>query len=181
MTTDFYHSTVEFPLSGVADKHQNKNEIKLSDLLLSEYMTLLNLGTDFVKESKQIKYINICNFIAMTSLLASLVYIALSIIWSNALWFIAVNTLCICSVAVLFLNKIGMINTSRILYLVSVNMLLYIIALIIGPHARSENFLIIAVLIPFLMYDLSQIRYIIIGITLPFVFIIGNFILRERN
>ena len=173
MTTDFYHSSVQYPLGSLSARTEKRRSRPLSELIVTSFLTLLNLGTDFIKERKQVKYIKISNFVAMTSFVASLTYMVLSIVWANPLWFMAVNSLCITSIVVLYLNKTGRVNISRIFYLVSVNSLLYLIALIVGPQTRAEDFLLIAVLIPFLMYDLDKVKRIIIGITIPVVFIIS--------
>lgn len=172
MTSDFYHTSMDIPLRGMSVNRPPKEHQPLSRQIVSAYMTLLNLGTEFIADNKQVKYIKISNFVAMTSFLASLVYIALSIIWQNPLWFIAVNSLCITSIGVLFLNRIGRVNVSRIFYLVAVDILLFVIPLILGPYTHGENFLIIAVLIPFLMYDIYDFKPIIAGVTMPVVLII---------
>jgi len=172
MTTDFYQSIAISP-RGITVRSPKKVQIPVSERLVAFYMSMINLGTGFIKDTKQLKYIRICNFVAMTSFLASLGYTLLSMMWGNPLWFIAVNSLCISSVGVLYLNKIGRVNISRIIYLISVNTLLFIIALIVGPYTNGENFLLVAILIPFLIYDLSKVKLIIIGIALPGIFLIS--------
>ncbi len=172
MTTDFYQS-IAISQRGISVKSPQKVQVPLSERLVAFYMSMINLGTDFIKDTKQLKYIRICNFVAMTSFLASLGYTMLSMIWGNPVWFIAVNSLCITSVGVLYLNKIGKVNASRIIYLVSVNILLFIIALIVGPYTNGENFLLVAILIPFLIYDLSKFKLITMGIALPGIFLIS--------
>jgi signal transduction histidine kinase len=171
MTSDFYHSSLEFPAGNTSLRSPAKERMPVTKQVMAAYMMLLNLGTEFIKDNKQLKYIKICNFAAMTSCLAAIIYIVLSIAWQNPLWFIAVNSLCITSIGVLYLNRIGRIYISRILYLVVVDTLLFIIALILGPYTHGENFLLIAVLIPFLMFDLEHMKLIIMGVTIPIVFI----------
>ncbi len=173
MTTDFYQHSMDVPLRGITIKSLREKRASFTEQLVASYLVMLNLGTDTIKETKQIKYIKICNFVTMTSFAASLMYTILSIVWANPLWFIAVNSLLITSVAVLYLNKIGHVNTSRLLYLLSVNSLLFIIALIVGPHTYAENFLLVAVLIPFLMYDLDHIKMILVGIILPLIYMMS--------
>jgi signal transduction histidine kinase len=169
MTSDFYHSSIELPLRS---SRQPTKRVPISEQLVAAYTTLQDLGIEYIKDRKQVKYIKICNFVAITSLLASLLYTVLSIVWQNPLWFISVNSLCITSVGVLYLNKTGRINVSRLFYLIAVDTLLFVIALIIGPETNGVNFLRIAVIIPFLMYDIYNIRLIGIGICMPVVYII---------
>ena len=173
MITDFYNSNIDYRSGVLPGKTSKENLIPLSEYIADAFNELLNMGTGYISERKHVKYIKISNFVAMTSFAASLVYLLLSIVWVNVLWFMAVNTLLLTSVAVLYLNKIGRVNASRLLYLVSVNSLLFFTALIVGPYTHAENFLLVAVLIPFLIYDLEKVNRIVIGVTIPVVCILS--------
>ena len=172
MTTDFYHSSLEYPLEASA-RSSKQTSIPLSERLLGLYMSLLNLGTDAVKDSKQVKYTKICNFISMTSFISALGYIPMAIVWGNPIWLAVVTGICLMSMGVLYLNKVGSIHVSRIAYMVAVNILLFLSALVIGPNSNSESFLLIAVLIPFLVFDLSNTKLILVGIMMPLTFLIS--------
>jgi signal transduction histidine kinase len=172
MTTELTHYSIGYPAERIPARTLNEKQQSIQQQLLSIYMYLLNLGTHTVKDARQTKYIQLSNFVAMTSLLASMVYIALSILWANPLWFIIVNTLCITSVFVLLLNSMGMVRLSRVLYLTAINPILFVAALVTGPASRGEHFLIIAVLVPFLIYDLKHIRMIMLGIAAPIMLIL---------
>jgi len=169
MTSDFYHSSLEFPLRAIP---ATERRIPVTELMRSAYIRLLNLGTDAVRDRKQIKYIKICNFTAMTSILASVLYIGLSVAWAQPLWFIIVNTLCAASIGVLYLNKIGRVVVSRVLYMLITDTLLLLSPLILGPETYGIHFLRLAILIPFLMWDIKNLKIIIPGVVTPVVFII---------
>ena len=172
MTTDFYHSSLEYPLEASVGSSKQKS-ISLSERFIGLYMYLLNLGTEAVKDSKQIKYTKICNFISMTSFMSALGYVPMAIVWGNPVWLAVVSSICLMSAGVLYLNKSGSIYISRIIFLVSVNILLFLSALVIGPRSSSESFLLIAVLIPFLVFDLSNVKLIITGIVMPLTFLLS--------
>ena len=53
--------------------------------------------------------------------------------------------------------------------MVGVNLLLFAGIVIMGPIARGESFFIIALIIPFLIYDLKQTGYILFGISLSLI------------
>ena len=172
MTTDFYHSSLEFPLEAPARSSESKS-LPLSERLIGAYMHLLNLGADAVKDSKQLKYTKICNFISMTSFMSALGYIPMAIVWGNTIWLAVVSAIYLMSAGAMYLNKTHHIYFSRIAYMVAVNILLFLSALVIGPHSSSESFLLIAVLIPFLVFDLSNVKLIITGIAMPLTFLLS--------
>lgn len=173
MTTDFYNGSIEITLSGVSVKKPAQKHVSISDHVVAAFIALQTQGITAVKAQKEIKYIKICNFLAMTSLLASLLYTVLSLLWGNRVWFMAVGSLVVTSAAVLYINHIGRVLLSRVFYITSVNILLFIIALIIGPYAQVQYFLLIAILIPFLVFDLDNYKYIILGVCLPAIFILS--------
>jgi hypothetical protein len=63
-------------------------------------------------------------------------------------------------ILVLLLNYKGKTNASRMMYLFTAYLAVYLNGLFIGPLSQSENFFIIAVLIPFLIYDISDMTMI---------------------
>jgi signal transduction histidine kinase len=173
MTTDFYHTSINLTSGRASAKSNKSHRITISGQWIANYMALLNLGTDAVTERDQVKYTRICNFVAMASFLVSFVYIPLSILWANPVWFISVNSLCIISAAILCLNKAGKIYLSRIVCLLAIDTLLYLMALATGPHAYGANFLLIAVLLPFMIFDIDKPILIVTGICLPAILLMS--------
>jgi signal transduction histidine kinase len=164
-----YHSRFEINAGTLTIADPAPKKVDLRELCVSYYLSMQNLGIEYVEKKDQVKYIQICNFIALTSFASSIIYMFLSIAWSKPYWFLSVDGLCIASAAVLTLNKYGHIKASRILYLIAVNLFLFLGALYTGPVAMGENFLLISVMIPFLVYDLKYRSLITMGICIPII------------
>ncbi|MCW3127118.1 MAG: phytochrome two-component sensor histidine kinase [Bacteroidetes bacterium] len=170
MTPSLYHDTFEIHAGQFSKKTPTSiKKASLMELIVSGYLSIQNLGTEYVDKKNQVKYIQISNFIAMTSFISSIFYIGLALIWAKVYWFLCVDSLCVTSVAVLTLNKFGRINASRILFLIATNFSLYFAALFTGPLAGGENFLLISVMLPFLIYDLQSKAIIAMGVSIPIV------------
>jgi signal transduction histidine kinase len=71
--------------------------------------------------------------------------------------------MCLC---VIFLNGFNHTRASRMLFMLGVNGFLFAGMVLMGPLARSESFFLIAVLIPFLIYDLKKTGHILLGVIL---------------
>jgi light-regulated signal transduction histidine kinase (bacteriophytochrome) len=56
------------------------------------------------------------------------------------------------------------------LFLIGVNVLVFVIALIAGSMAMGQTFFLVSIITPFLLYDVKKVWHIIIGLTLPAVF-----------
>ena len=174
MTPSIYHSTFEMQSGRLSAKSAvTEKKVSFRELLISYFVSSQNLGVEYVDKSSQAKYIKISNFIAMTSFASSVVYIGLALLWSKVYWFLCVDGLCITSAAVLVLNRYGRIRASRIVYIIGINLFLYLAALLTGPDAGGETFLLISVMLPFLIYDLRHRSIIIMGITIPILFIVS--------
>jgi signal transduction histidine kinase len=171
MTPYIYHSTFEINSGRLSAKMPVSKKLNVPELIVSYYLSVQNLGLEYIEKQSQAKYIKISNFIALTSFTSSIVYIMLSIAWGKAYWFLSVDGLCISSAAVLTFNKYGMLKVSRIFYLIAINIFLYLAALYTGPLAGGENFLLISVMLPFLTYDLKYKGIIAMGISIPVVLI----------
>ena len=171
MTPSIYYSAFEIHAGRLSAKAPVSKNTNIPEMVVSSYLSIQNLGLEYIDKQSQAKYIKISNFIALTSFMSSILYIALSIAWGKAYWFLCVDGMCITSAAVLTFNKYGMIKTSRIFYLVAINLFLYLAALLTGPMAGGENFLLISVMLPFLIYDLKYKGIIIMGISIPILFI----------
>jgi signal transduction histidine kinase len=55
--------------------------------------------------------------------------------------------------------------------MVGVNLLVFLNGLFIGPEAQGESFFLIALVIPFLIYDTKDVAFIVTGVALPVAFI----------
>lgn len=174
MTPSIYHNTFEIHAGQYSTKvPESIKKASMVEQIVSGYLSIQNLGTEHIIKKNQVKYIQISNFIAMTSLIASLVYIVLAVIWAKVLWFMCVDSLCITSVAVLTLNKYGRIHASRLLLLLGANLSLYFAALMTGTQAGGENFLLVSVMLPFLIFDLRKKLIISVGVGIPIVLMIS--------
>lgn len=137
----------------------------------SALQSLMNLGINDVPHHNQQKYIRVTNFVALNSLAASLFYTILAFFWDQWYWMIATMALGLVCAFVLLLNSKGKTNASRLLYLFGVSLAVYVNGLLIGPHSQTENYFIVAVLIPFLIYDISELGIIAVGIFFPMLLV----------
>ena len=159
-------NAVGLTLSDKTEEYSEKVKANEMNPLVSLYENLLNLGADSVTGKNQKKYIRITNFITINGFLASLVYLTLAILWEKWYWLnanLGMSLLCLC---VIFLNGFNYTRVSRMLFMVGINLFLFVGMVLMGPIARSESFFLIAVLIPFLIYDLKNVGHIVAGIAL---------------
>ncbi|MDB5281352.1 MAG: Solute:Sodium Symporter [Bacteroidota bacterium] len=166
-----YETPVEIDLADKSAEYTEKVKANELNPIVSVYESLLSLGTNSILEKTQKKYIRICNFIAINTFAASLVYLILAILWEKWYWFNSILALTITCVCVLFLNGFNKTSMSRLTYMLGINALVLLNALFIGPEAKGESFFIIAIIIPFLIYDIKEIGFIASGIIIPLVFI----------
>ena len=173
---NFQDTTAEMTLTDKTAEYTEKVKSNEMNPLASIYENLLNLGVDSVTDKEHKKYIRITNFITINAFVASLVYLTLAIVWERWFWFNANLGMTVLCVVVIFLNGFNLTNVARVTFMVGVNLMLFLGILIMGPAARGESFFIIALVIPFLIYDLKNVGYIIGGVGLSMVLMVlcGN-------
>lgn len=142
-----------------------------TNFLFAAVNSLMNLGVNDVHHHNQQKYVRVTNFIALNSLGGAIFYTILAFFWDQWQWMAATAMLGLSCILVLFLNAKGKTSASRFVYVFGVHLVVYLNALLIGPLSQAENFFIIAVLIPFLMYDIKEVTIIIFGVLYPMVLI----------
>ncbi len=167
----FYDNTQELTVK--SDERDFEEKVRNNEMnpVLSVYLSLLNLGTQDVDHHNQQKYIRLCNFVSLITFIGALIYVVFAIIWENWYWLGAVLALGVTCVSVLMLNSFGKTNISRLVYLLVVNALVYLNALFIGPNGHLEQYFAVAVIVPFLIYDLKETAMIVFGVILPIVLI----------
>jgi len=143
------------------------NKGKDTNFLFAAVNSLMNLGINDVHHHNQQKYIRVTNFIALNSFGGAVFYTILAFFWDQWFWIGATVALGVMCLLVLLLNAKGKTTASRFVYMFGVHSIVYLNALVIGPTAQAENFFIIAVLIPFLMFDISQLTIISFGVIFP--------------
>ena len=165
-----FEKSSELAIDQSAD-YEQKVQANEMNPLVSVYEGLLNLGIQSVDHHNQQKYVRITNFISLNSFFACAIYMALAIFWEDWNWFYLVMGMALVCVSVLLQNAFGKVNSSRFTYLLIINWLVCVNALFVGPHAGLTNYFIIAVLIPFLIYDIKDTFMIALGIGLPLIFL----------
>jgi signal transduction histidine kinase len=135
--------------------------------ILSVYNSLLNLGITSSTDSKDKKYIRITNFIAFNSFIGSLLYLTLAIIWDNVYYFESMFLITAVSMATMVFNAYSKINTARVLYVVGTNVAVFLNVLVTGPLTHADSFLILAIVIPFLIFDIRRIWVVGLSVLLP--------------
>lgn len=137
--------------------------------ILSVYRSLLNLGIAKLSNPKEKKHTNITNFIAVNSLLGSMVFLVIAIIWDSWFYFGSVISLTIVSALTLLLNSFYYNKWARVLYITGINVSVMFNTLYTGSHTGADSFLILAVVLPFLVFDIKKPMYIALGVLLPLV------------
>ncbi|MCW5909112.1 MAG: hypothetical protein KIS94_14700 [Chitinophagales bacterium] len=155
----------EVAISGNEKVYSDTIEANELNPLLAVYNIIINVGTS-VAHTRDVKYVRAFNFIVSLTFLVTLGYLAAAIFWESWVWIsllTAGELLCITS---LTLNAYGKINISRYLFLIVINVLMYVSALLIGPLAGIEHHLILAVALPFLVFDYRRVYEIGVSVVL---------------
>ena len=167
---NFSDNAVELSLTDKTEEYSEKVKANEMNPVLAVYESLLNVGVHSVTNKSQKKYIRTTNFLTLNAFIASLVYLTLAILWEKWSWFNANLCMSLLLISVGFMNGFNLTRLSRVTFMVGSNLLLFAGIIIMGPLARAESFYVIALLVPFLLYDLKEeVRYIILGVGLSFV------------
>lgn len=166
---NLYQTTMQLPWERVAAKRNQKKKTTIAEDLMNLYVQIIYSGTTKTQADSRIKYIRITNFIASTTILTAVLYIFFALLWGNTVWLMTLIGLGASGVGVVLLNKKGHTNTSRIFYLLSLNLFIYLGSVIVGPLAHSENFFMVSIIIPFLIFEIERPVWISTGIIVPVV------------
>ncbi len=135
--------------------------------LRSVYRSLVNMGAANSTTAKEKKHTTITNFIAINSFIGSLVYLVIAIIWDNWFYFGSVAILTVASMATILLNSFNYNISARILYILGINVAVFFNTLFSGGETGADSFLILAVVLPFIVFDIKKPAYIVLGVLLP--------------
>ena len=161
---NFQNTVAEMTLTDKTAEYSEKVKANEMNPLASLYENLLNLGADSVADKEQKKYIRITNFITINAFIASLVYLTIAILWERWFWFGANLGMTVVCLLVIFMNGFNYTNLSRLTFMLGVNLALFGGIVVMGPQARGDNFFLIALVIPFLIYDLKSTIHILLGV-----------------
>ncbi len=164
-------NTASLYVSDSNSRFEQQVEANELNLFLSVYKSLLNLGADSVQNPKDKRYIRVTNFISINYFIGSLVYLSFALFLEKWQWFYATGSFTLMSLAVLFLNGFGKTNFSRVAFIFGTNALVFIQTLIAGKESLGLNYFFIAVIFPFLIYDIRQFVMVAIGILIPLVYL----------
>jgi signal transduction histidine kinase len=160
-----FTSPQEVTLSQSEKVYKETLESNEMNPLLAVYSSLINLGTS-ASDTRDAKYIRAFNFISFVTFIVTLFYLVAAIFLEKWVWIVQlalVESLCI---GTLTLNSYGKVNLSRYVYLMGINLLVFFSALFIGPIANVEHHLILAVALPFLVFDYRRVYEIGISVVL---------------
>jgi signal transduction histidine kinase len=165
---NFQDNAIDFSLTEKTAEYSEKVKANEMNPIVSVYENLLNVGVEFVADKSQKKFVRITNFLTINAFAASLVYLSLAFIWEKWFWLnsiLGVSLLCVC---VGFMNGFGYTRMAKGSFMIGVNLLLFLGILTMGPIAKGESVYLIAIIIPFLIYDLKKdFGYVAIGVVLP--------------
>ncbi|HLP49407.1 MAG TPA: ATP-binding protein [Chitinophagales bacterium] len=166
-----YESTSELTFSDNSSEYAQKVEANEMNPVKSVYLSLLNLGTHAVERKNQKKYIRITNFVAIITFLGTLSYLSFAIFWEKWYWLFAMLSLSLTCLGVLALNSFGRTTASRVTFLLGFSSLVLLNTLFVGSNVMGINYLFIALIMPFLIFDVKKTGLILMGIMMPLVFI----------
>ncbi|MBK7148359.1 MAG: hypothetical protein IPH78_05935 [Bacteroidetes bacterium] len=135
--------------------------------LTSTFNALLNIGANAVDHHNQQKYIRITNFLALNTFVGTFIYLSIALFWEKWYWFSSLAALCILSLGVIGLNALGKVNVSRIIFILSINSFVFLNALLVGPAGSVQNYFMVFVIVPLLIYDIREVGVVLFGILLP--------------
>ncbi|HLP19309.1 MAG TPA: ATP-binding protein [Chitinophagales bacterium] len=166
-----YESTSELTFTDSPNEYAQKVEANEMNPVKSVYLSLLNLGTHAVERKNQKKYIRITNFVAIITFLGTLSYLSFAIFWEKWYWLFAMLSLSLTCLGVLALNSFGRTTASRVTFLLGFSSLVLLNTLFVGSNVMGINYLFIALILPFLIFDVKKTGLILMGIMMPLVFI----------
>jgi signal transduction histidine kinase len=160
-------SAIDLAMAEKLSEYQQKVSENERNPVVSVFLSLINLGVDTVPVKAQKKYVRISNFIAANTFLGSLVYAVIGLLWEK--WFLLECSLLmsIVSVGVVALNSFGKTFYSRLLLVFGVDITTYLLVLQVGPAAQANSFMVLAIIIPFLVFNIRKITPIVIGVVVP--------------
>ena len=167
--TNPYDGAVELVLSDKASEYTERVKANEMNPLMVVYQGLLNLGVDGIAEEKFKKFVKISNFGSIVIFAGTLLYLSIAIFWEKWFWLDAVIAMSLTCLLTLFLNGFGKTHLSRIIFMIGGNAFIMVSGLFIGPGSHTENFFIVSFLMPFLLFDFSELALIAVGVTLPLV------------
>jgi signal transduction histidine kinase len=166
-----YETTSELTFTDMPNEYAQKVEANEMNPVKSVYISLLNLGVDAVERKNQKKYIRITNFVAIVTFLGTLAYLSFAIFWEKWYWLYAMLSLSLTCLGVLALNSFGYITASRVTFILGFSSLVFVNTLFVGPHVMGINYLFIALIMPFLLFDVKNTFWVLTGIIVPLTLI----------
>lgn len=135
--------------------------------LRSIYRSLVNMGVANSSTAKEKKHTTITNFIAINSFIGSLVYLVIAIVWDSWFYFGSVALLSIASFCTVLLNSFHHNISARVLFIAGINVSVFFNTLVSGNQTGADSFLLLAVVLPFIVFDIKKPAYLVCGVALP--------------
>ncbi len=164
-----FDNSVNLSYSDLELEYAQKVEASEMNPIAAVYKSLTNLGTDALEEKKDRKHIRVANFIAINYFLGSVIYLVFSLFWENWNLLFAELAISVSCVLILVLNSFGKINLSRLLFVFGVNGFIFLSTILAGNDALGLNYFFIAVIMPFLIFDIRHKFVIVLGVIFPLV------------
>ncbi len=158
-------SPQEVTLSQSEKAYKETLESNEMNPLMAVYTSLINLGT-YGSDARDTKYIRAFNFISFMTFIVTFFYLVAAIFFEKWVWVLQLALAESVCIGALALNSYGKVNLSRYMYLMGINLLVFFSALLIGPEANVEHHLILAVALPFLVFDYRRVYEIGISVVL---------------
>ncbi|MBP6730445.1 MAG: hypothetical protein KA149_00210 [Chitinophagales bacterium] len=133
------------------------------------YNQLITIGvTDSVPQS-EIRYIRFTNLEAIQTVIGAFCYVVYSIVVGLYMLSILQGIVTIGALFVLYLNFKNHHKPARLLFLLSINLVILANASVIGTHSGVHEFFYITYIIPFLLFNVRDYKHIIAGVLMAVI------------
>lgn len=164
-----YKPTDQLTLQGNEMEYARTLENNNMNPLRAVLVSLLHLGVEGLSDSKEKKYIKSANVIFILTSVITIVYLTMAIFWDSLLWTTLLAFAEVISFSALILNAYGQINTSRYVFVVGVNLIIFLSSLMVGPFAHIHNSLMLSAILPFLIFNTRKSFQLAVSVAFPLV------------
>lgn len=135
----------------------------------SLWNNLITIGVNDSVPQSEIRYIRFTNIEAIQTVIGAFCYVIYSIAVGHYMLSILQGIVTIGALFVLYLNLKNHHKAARLLFLFSINLVILANASVIGTHSGVHEFFYITYIIPFLLFNVRDYKYIIGGVIMAVV------------
>ncbi len=135
------------------------------------WQKFVNTGVDAALPKDEVRYVHFTNIIALLTIVAAASYIPFSVYQGQ--WALALKQVIdvACISMVIWFNYRKLYMPARYAYIILVNIVLLLNALMIGHQAKVHEFFYISYMVPFLLFRVKDYMKIILGLVIVLSFL----------